>query len=128
MYWVWPGHETRWPLRASAPPATILGGRRGARTAGKPIVSGALHTRNSGDMDSCPGTPQERDGGQETCGSSQANKAWQEGRSRVSRKPGTVRPQRQEGSQACCGFRGSCDDPRLPAYNVWKHPRTFGSL
>ncbi|KAJ1089769.1 hypothetical protein NDU88_002914 [Pleurodeles waltl] len=35
-------------------------------------MSGALHIRNSGDADLCPGTPQERDGGQETRGSPQA--------------------------------------------------------
>ncbi|KAJ1200176.1 hypothetical protein NDU88_004003 [Pleurodeles waltl] len=107
-------------------PRRSWGGDGGVRTAGQPIVSGALQIRNSSDTDLCPGTPQERDGEQETHGSPQADKAWQEGRSRVFRKPGTVRPERQGSSQAGRGDCRSCGDPHLPAYNFWKHPRTFG--
>ncbi|KAJ1159143.1 hypothetical protein NDU88_011813 [Pleurodeles waltl] len=95
----WPGHETRRPLRVSAPSRGDPGGGGdgGAKTAGQLIVSGALLIRNSGDADLCPGTPQERDGRQETRGSPKPDKAWQEGQSRVFGRPGTARLHRKGG-------------------------------
>ncbi|KAJ1116818.1 hypothetical protein NDU88_005023 [Pleurodeles waltl] len=53
------------------------------------------HSHNSSDAEPCPGTPQERDVRQGTRDSPQADKAWQEGRSRVFGRPGTACPQRQ---------------------------------
>ncbi|KAJ1109957.1 hypothetical protein NDU88_007314 [Pleurodeles waltl] len=109
-------------VSVSSEPRRYRGGNGGARTAGKPIASGAPHTRNSCDADLHPGTPQERVEGLETHGSSPAEKAWQEGRSRVIRRPGPVRPWRLRGSLVS---RGDCDDPRLPINSIQTYLRTF---
>ncbi|KAJ1156855.1 hypothetical protein NDU88_009572 [Pleurodeles waltl] len=89
----WPGHETRWPIIASAPCRDDLGGATGARRQpDNTLGPEPLHSHNSGDAESCPGTPQEREVRQETHDSPQADKAWQNGRSRIFGRPGTAVP------------------------------------
>ncbi|KAJ1209168.1 hypothetical protein NDU88_004546 [Pleurodeles waltl] len=104
----WPGHETRWPLRASAPCRDDPGGATGARrqpdnTPGPEPP----HPHNSGDTESCPGTPQERDVRQKTHDSPQADKAWQKGRSRVFGRPGTACRSGKKPAEQTAGTAGA---------------------
>ncbi|KAJ1106795.1 hypothetical protein NDU88_004193 [Pleurodeles waltl] len=75
------GHLER-ELRA----ATILEGRRGRED------SRTTHLHNSGDAEPCPGAPQQWIVRQKTHDSPQADKARQEGRSRVLGRPRSARP------------------------------------
>ncbi|KAJ1105342.1 hypothetical protein NDU88_002749 [Pleurodeles waltl] len=95
-FWAWPGYETRWPLRASAPsrddPGEATGARRQPDNTPGPEP---LHLHNSGDVKPCPEIPQRWGVRQKIRDSPQADKARQEGRSRVLGRPRSVHPQRQ---------------------------------